>query len=250
VLRRFGPTHEAEKALREMATIRYQGDIAQYLLKMENLNIHAQVSGVAWRKMIEDQLPEEALRRLSTEEYTIDGDWLDAVRRVTRQEEDFKERRGLRGGGPSKRKFEEVKPTVPVKKAKKQYTAKEKAAYKAKKAVERKVKKEGSVAPKGEVKHTVWAEAHPNVDQKVIDQRKKDNECTRCGMSNHTWKYCRKPANVSAVHHGPAKPKRQSSYAPKRRQQVATVAVRSEGESSTRAAQRPPAWAFEDDEIL
>ena len=82
-----------------MATIRYTGDIAQYLLRMENLNIHEQVSGVAWRKMIEDQLPEEALRRLSIQEYTIDGDWLEAVRTVTRQEEDFKERRGLRRGG-------------------------------------------------------------------------------------------------------------------------------------------------------
>ena len=32
VLRRFAPTHEAEKALIEMRKVKYQGDISQYLL--------------------------------------------------------------------------------------------------------------------------------------------------------------------------------------------------------------------------
>jgi len=47
--------------------------------------------------------------------------------------------------------------------------AQEKAAQK-KKPGERKVKKEGSVAPAGEVKHAVWADAHKGVDQKVVDK--------------------------------------------------------------------------------
>jgi hypothetical protein len=151
-----------------------------------------------------------------------------------------------------KRKFEDSKLAVTARRVKgTQYSAKEKGAYKTKQAEKRKEKKkEGSVAPKGEVKHTVWAEAHEGVDQKIVDQRKKNNECTRCGMNNHAWKYCRKPVQVSAAHRGPAKPKRQQSFPPKRRLQVATVADRSEGGSSRRAVQRPPAWAFEDDEIL
>ena len=115
---------------------------------------------------------------------------------------------------------------------------------------ERKVKKEGSLAPMGEVKHTVWADAHLNIKQEVVDKRKKDKECTQCGMDHHTWKYCRKQVKVSAIQRGPPKPKRQFTPCPKRRPQVATVAARSERESSRRAAQRPPAWAFEDDEIL
>jgi len=92
------------------------------------------------------------------------------VRTVTRAEEDFKERKDLRGGGPSgatrgeKRKFEDLKPTVTAKYVKRQYTAKEKGDYQKKKAGERKVKKEGSVAPAAEVKHKVWAEAHQGVD--------------------------------------------------------------------------------------
>jgi len=170
--------------------------------------------------------------------------------------EDFKERKDQRGGGPSsttraeKRKFEDSKATVAAKRVKKQYTATEKAAYQKKKAGERKVKKEASVAPKGEVKHTVWSEAHQGVDQKVVDKWKSDNECTPCGMKNHTWKYGRKPIQVSAIYRGQSKPKRQSAFAPKRCPQVAAVAVDGQGESSRRAVQMPPAWAFEDDEIL
>ena len=92
------------------------------------------------------------------------------MRTLTRAEEDFKERKDLRGGGPSgatrgeKRKFEDLKPTVTAKYVKRQYTAKEKGDYQKKKAGERKVKKEGSVAPAAEVKHKVWAEAHQGVD--------------------------------------------------------------------------------------
>jgi hypothetical protein len=189
VLRYFAPTHEAEKALREMAKVRYSNDINKYLLEMDNHNIHAQLTGVAWRKMIEDQLPLEALRRLSLREYTDDMEWQEAVRIVTRQEEDFKERRNLRGDHSSssassgKRRRDETSST-PVKKARKQYTAKEKAEYKAKKAGERKVKQE-KAAPKQKIEHKVWATAHEGIGSETTDQRKKDNQCTCCGMDNH-----------------------------------------------------------------
>jgi len=112
------------------------------------------------------------------------------------------------------------------------------------------VKKEGSVAPAGEFRHKVWAEAQQGVYQKVVDKRKSDNEYTRCGMKNHSWKYSRKPIRVSGINRGQWKPKPQSAFAPKRRPQVASVAVDGQGESSRRAVQRPPAWAFEDEESL
>ena len=139
-LRRFGPTHEAEKSLREIGAVKYRGDVAKFLMEMENVHIHARLSGIAWRKMIEEELPIEALRRLSHREYVDHGEWLEAVRTVTRAEEDFRERKDLRGGGPSgatqgeKRKFEDSKPTVAAKRVKKQYPAKEKADYQKKKA--------------------------------------------------------------------------------------------------------------------
>jgi len=220
-LRRFRPTHEAEQCLREMGSVKYHRDVAKFLMEMENLTIHARVTGIAWRKMIEDQLPIEALRRLSHREYVDDGEWLDAVRTVTRAEEDFKERKDLRGGGPSgmtrgdKRKFEDSKATFAAKREKRQYTAKEKVDYQKKKAGERKVKKDGSVAPEGEVKHRVQADARKGVDQQVVDKRKSDNECTRCGIKTHAWKYCPKPVHVSAVYREQSKPKRQPAFEPK-----------------------------------
>jgi len=61
VLRRFGHTHEAEKSPREMGSVKYRCDVAQSLKEMENLNIHARVTGIAWRKMMEDELTVEAL---------------------------------------------------------------------------------------------------------------------------------------------------------------------------------------------
>jgi len=94
-LRRFGPTHEAEKSLREMGSVKYRGDVAKSLLEIENLNIHARVTGIAWRKRIQDELPVEALRQLSHREYVQDREWLEAVKTVTRAEEDFKERKEL-----------------------------------------------------------------------------------------------------------------------------------------------------------
>jgi len=223
---------------------------------MENLNIHGRVTGIAWRKMIEDELPVEALGRLSHREYVDDGESWEAVRIVTRAEADIKERKDLQGGGPSgatrgaKRRFEYSKLMVTVKRVKRQYTAKEKADYQKQKAAERNVKKEGSVAPAGEVKHKVWAEAHPGVDQKVVDYRKSDNECTRGGMRKHCWKYSPKVIHVSAIYRGQSKPKRRSAFAPKRCPQVVTLAFDGQGESSKRAVQRPGAWAFEDGDIL
>ena len=60
-LLRFRPPHEAEKSLREMGSVKYRGDVAKFLMEMENLNIHARITGIAWRKMIEHELPVDAL---------------------------------------------------------------------------------------------------------------------------------------------------------------------------------------------
>ena len=48
--------------LREMELVKYQGDIEKDLQDLENINIKAQVTGIAWRYMVEKMLPFEALR--------------------------------------------------------------------------------------------------------------------------------------------------------------------------------------------
>ena len=52
--------HRAQRALRDMEKARYEGDIEKYLLTLENLNIDEEMSGMAWRNMIEKRLPLEA----------------------------------------------------------------------------------------------------------------------------------------------------------------------------------------------
>jgi len=44
---RLTVSHEAERALRRMELVKYQGDMEKYLPELENLNIRAQVTGIA-----------------------------------------------------------------------------------------------------------------------------------------------------------------------------------------------------------
>ena len=53
---KFSIMHRAQRALRVMEKVRYEGDIKKYLLTLENLNIDAEMTGVAWRHMIEKRL--------------------------------------------------------------------------------------------------------------------------------------------------------------------------------------------------
>jgi len=57
-----------------MGFVTYNSDIAKFLKEMENLNILARVTGIARRKMMEDQIPQDGLRRLSLREYVHDGE--------------------------------------------------------------------------------------------------------------------------------------------------------------------------------
>jgi len=89
-IRRYGPTHEEENALREMLKVRCKNDINQFLLEFENWNVKGKVTGMAFRKLIRDQIPDEAVRRMSMHrEYADDQDWIEALRPVVRDEEGF-----------------------------------------------------------------------------------------------------------------------------------------------------------------
>jgi len=84
-----------KKWLGEMTFVEYDAGIAEFLPEMENLTTHARVTVIGGRTMIEDQIHEDVLRRLSLQEYVDEGEWLEAGRTVTRAEEDFKERKRL-----------------------------------------------------------------------------------------------------------------------------------------------------------
>ena len=92
---KFSIMHRAQRALRNMEKVRYEGDIEKYLLTLENLNIDAEMTGVAWRHMIEKRLPIEARRRWAHKKFDLDSQFIESVRNCTKAEESFKEQLGL-----------------------------------------------------------------------------------------------------------------------------------------------------------
>ena len=88
---KFPILHRAQRALRDMEKVRYEGDIEKYLLTLENLNIDAEMSGVAWRNMIKKRLPLQARRRWAHKKFYLDSEFVEAVRRCTKAEASFKE---------------------------------------------------------------------------------------------------------------------------------------------------------------
>ena len=92
---RFSILHRAQRALRDMEKVRYEGNIEKYLLTLENLNIYAEMSRVAWRNMIEKRLPLEVRRRWGQKKFDLDSECVEAVRRCTMADKSFKEQLGL-----------------------------------------------------------------------------------------------------------------------------------------------------------
>jgi len=114
------------------------------------------------------------------------------------------EQLALQHNGPSssrndsggKRKREEKALTKP-RKQRKQYSAEEKAAYKMKMEAERKEK--GPAPVQGKVEHTDWNKAHEGIKDQVVQDRKRAQQCTRCGRNNYKWANCRKTIQVSTI---------------------------------------------------
>jgi len=139
--------------------------------------------------MVERHIPKDALRPLSSGEYATDSAWITALRTVCRREEIFVKQVALQHSGPRsarnnsgmKWKSEEKAVTKP-RKQRKQYSAEEKAAYKIKMEAERNGKSPAPV--QGKLEHTDWNKAHEGIKDQVGQNRKRAEQCTRCGMNN------------------------------------------------------------------
>ena len=65
-------------------------------MEFENWNVKAKSTGIAFRKLITDQIPDEAVRRISMhQEYADNRDWIAALRPAVRDEKDFQEGKRL-----------------------------------------------------------------------------------------------------------------------------------------------------------
>jgi len=182
-----------------MHSHKYENDICTFLLRQENDNVMAMVTGIAFREIIEKALPVEILRRLSAKEIDDEREWLEAVQYHGMQEEAFQRRGGRKSSESSLGKRERPKEKDRSNKKPKKdkpWKTKEKRSSGTKGSKGSKPKKRGGGAPK---LHTDWKQAHDGISQEVVDKRRADNGCTRCGLNNHEWKDCRKNIAISTV---------------------------------------------------
>jgi len=183
---------------------KYNGDIRQFLLWMENRYIKVGLQGVAWRGMLKAQMLEARLFRLSFETYPNDELWQEGFKNAMIQCENCEEDKRLRNwkGEPSGTWISRKTKDQAVKKSNtrppKRYTAERQAAYMEKPKVPHKKKwsEEKTATNKKEVVHTDWDKAHDTIPKEVIDRQRNNKGCTRCGMTNHFWKHCRKEQSI------------------------------------------------------
>jgi hypothetical protein len=204
IIKRYIGIEEERRALEEMDKISYKGKIDTYLLLLENLNIKAGLTGIAWRVRVESKLPDEILRRLSYFKFANDDEWMETLREAGRQEEELLERRRL---------LKPSTPHTPLPKRKRDgnekgfntkferkgdvYTDKQRKEYASRWKAVRSTPAKTGINSKNE--HTDWKKAHDGVPEDLVSKRKKENRCTRCNLDNHTWRKCRKQAVVATT---------------------------------------------------
>ena len=92
IIKSYIGIEEERRAPDEMNRISYKGKVNTYLLLLENLNIKAGLSGIAWRVRVESKLPQDILRHLSHFSFATDEDLMEIFTKVARQEEELLER--------------------------------------------------------------------------------------------------------------------------------------------------------------
>jgi len=156
---------------------KYNGDVGQCLLQMENHNIKVGLQGVVLREMLKAQMLEAGLLRLSFEIDPKDELWLARFKNAIIQHEDHEEDRHLRRGkGESwgtliSRKTEDSAPPKRKSRPPKRYMTERRAAYKGKPKVPRTKQwsKERIATDKKEVVHMDWDKAHKTISKDVRD---------------------------------------------------------------------------------
>ena len=154
---------------------------------------------------IEKKMPQEILKQLSMEKYDLDSEWIKALESVGTLYENYQRDRALderrepswkdslkRKSADDDRKFD--------KKKRKGYTKAEKEAYKASKQSPKGKRVEGKKRP------SEYDQMHKGIPDNLIAERRKNGGCTRCGLTNHQWKTCRKEAQVTVVQRGQGAP--------------------------------------------
>jgi len=70
----------------------------------------------------------------------------------------------------------------------------------------------GPAPGQGKIKHREWNKAHEGIKDQVFQDRKRAQQCTRCGMNNHNWANYSKTIPVSTIG---TQPRRQLGQRPR-----------------------------------
>ncbi|KAL0630447.1 hypothetical protein Q9L58_010706 [Maublancomyces gigas] len=269
---RFVSANISRFALDKMDKVQYT-TMEDYLLEMENLNIEAELSGAGWRKAVESRIPHDILKQLHMSKPETDDDaWLEKLSRLGRRHEEMqrllktynkglpatdgrgketekrRERMGRRGDNARAAKDADSAPS----------TSKPKNPRNSAPAKNEDV----SAHP---ILHTDFKVAHEGIAQTLIDKRKRNLECTRCGRKFHSWNKCRDtdPVTVGAAKARKRKAEDQGEKAEKKPRVVPQIAVatvpnrpqramRMRGSPTGRAAPPPveSIWKIDSDEDM
>jgi hypothetical protein len=198
---RFKTDKEDHVNLRKMKKVIYNNDVQAYIDSLEHLNLKVGLSGLAWRDILKNGLPDEISYRLSLTqggEPQEDDSLIQSIREHGLAHERRLDEKKLRGdamipssSSKSKKRKRENHDSTEMSTPQKQ-----KENHSGENLINTRVPK-----GKGEpVFATTDKEAaHEGIPQTLVDKRFKQGDCTRCGLNNHRWMYCRKEAIVSSA---------------------------------------------------
>jgi hypothetical protein len=202
---RFLSTQEGSEALSKMQSLQYSSDIAQYCLQMETYNRLARLSGPGLRDLVKRGLPEEINRLHDMKDDTEDdGQFWKDVQSAGKKHEAMERRNKIwrrsdgksgngRNGG-DKPKSDRKRESDPAK-----------PGYDDKTSVSKSPGKKDK--PKGKPLRS-FKEAISGVPDKLLDKRREDRVCLRCGKEGHACTYCscKLPVVAAVTTHHKARP--------------------------------------------
>lgn len=189
---RFKDASEKHRNSKKMTELKYQGDTAQYITELLDLNEVVQWSGTTFQNHISKTLPDEITKLVYSRQGAVpesDEDFLAAIQEAGQIYENMLTNPGISQskGGPTSTPEHSKSGQRPRDKEPRSNPGPNRSSRK-------EDPKKASPSKGRDPKKQVWnstKDALVGVDQAAIDQRKKDKvSCWRCGRSNHHTLEC------------------------------------------------------------
>lgn len=187
---RFNDNAEAHRNAEKMRKLKYDGDIAQYLTELLDLNEVVQWSGTTFQHHITRTIPSEISRLVYSRlggMPTTDEDFISAIQEAGQIYENMLVNPGLNSAGKDG-------PTSMTERSRSGHRNQGHSDTRSSQGQNPSFKKDNKREKPSSTKDTKWQsskEALQGIDQADIDQRKRDKiSCWRCGRDNHHTLEC------------------------------------------------------------